>query len=116
MKFGLDTMIFTGSFTDEYTDRFKKIKELGFDGVVVSDDILMRAISKHYPEEKAIARAVEAGVDMVLHSNVDKYDEAIADRIVAVLRRLVESGRISEARIEQSFQRVMSLKRRYGLI
>jgi D-psicose/D-tagatose/L-ribulose 3-epimerase len=36
MKFGLDTMIFTGRFTDEYTDRFKKIKELGFDGVEIA--------------------------------------------------------------------------------
>ena len=36
MKFGLDTMIFTGSFTDKYTDRFKKIKELGFDGVEIA--------------------------------------------------------------------------------
>jgi D-psicose/D-tagatose/L-ribulose 3-epimerase len=36
MKFGLDTMIFTGAFTDEYTDRFGKIKEMGFDGVEIA--------------------------------------------------------------------------------
>jgi D-psicose/D-tagatose/L-ribulose 3-epimerase len=36
VKYGVDTLIFTGSFTDEYTDRFEKIKELGFDGVEIA--------------------------------------------------------------------------------
>ncbi len=36
MKYGLNTLIFTGNFTDENTDLFKGIKEIGFDSVEIA--------------------------------------------------------------------------------
>lgn len=91
-------------------------KGLGFDGVVFTDDLNMGAIQQHYPLEQAVALCVEAGADVVLHANVDHYDPATAAKTIAILRRLVESGRIREERIDESFQRIMRLKSRLGSI
>ena len=90
-------------------------QKLGFDGLVLTDDLNMGAIQAHYPLDEAIALAVQAGADIILHANIQPYDPAIAARTIAILRGLIESGRVSETRVEQSFRRVMSLKQKLGL-
>jgi len=84
--------------------------ELGFDGVVISDDMQMAAITAHYGFETAIRKALEAGVDILVFGNNLSYDEEIVPRAIAVIRDLVETGVVSEARIDQSWQRIMRLK------
>ena len=85
--------------------------ELNFEGVVISDDILMKAITENYGFETAIQKALEAGIDIILiTNNADHYDEAIARRAFSVIQKLVEEGIISEARIDQSYQRIQKLK------
>jgi beta-N-acetylhexosaminidase len=84
--------------------------ELGFDGVVISDDMQMAAITAHYGFEIAIRKALEAGVDILVFGNNLRYDEEIVPRAIAVIRKLVDTGVISEARIDQSWQRIMRLK------
>jgi beta-glucosidase-like glycosyl hydrolase len=86
-------------------------EHLGFDGVVFTDDLNMGAIQAHYPLEQSVELCVTAGADVVLHANVMQYDPGIASRTVAILRQLVESGRLSEARVEQSYQRITGMKR-----
>ena len=87
---------------------------LGFHGVVVSDDLQMRAITDNYGLETAIVLAVHAGVDILLFgNNAGVYDEAIAEKAAAILRRAVDSGRITRERIVESFNRIMNLKARY---
>jgi beta-N-acetylhexosaminidase len=85
--------------------------ELGFDGVVISDDMQMAAITAHYGFETAIRKALEAGVDILVFGNNLSYDEEIVPRAIAVIRNLVDTGVISEARIDQSWQRIMRLKK-----
>ncbi len=85
-------------------------KELGFKGLVISDDLDMGAIRKHYPYKKAVELAINAGVDIILRSNVLIYDEAITRKTVALIKQLVKDGRISEKRIEESFNRIQRLK------
>jgi beta-N-acetylhexosaminidase len=86
---------------------------LGFQGVVVSDDLQMKAITDEYGFEDAIRRAVEAGVDILLFgNNAGVFDAEVASKAVAVLRTLVASGALSESRIDESFRRIMALKRR----
>jgi beta-N-acetylhexosaminidase len=91
-------------------------EQLAFDGVVFTDDLNMGAIQAHYSLEQSVELCVTAGADVVLHANVMQYDPAIAARTVAILRQLVESGKLSEKRIERSCQRLVGLKRRAGLI
>jgi beta-N-acetylhexosaminidase len=86
--------------------------KLGFAGVVISDDMQMGAIVDHYGFETAIRKALEAGVDILVFGNNLEYDEEIVPRAIAVISHLVASGVLSEARINQSYQRIMRLKNR----
>jgi beta-N-acetylhexosaminidase len=87
--------------------------ELGFDGVVVTDDMQMKAIAGEYGFETALRRAIEAGADVLLFgNNTGRYEPRIAAKAHAAIRRMVENGRISRDRIEQSWRRITSLRQR----
>lgn len=85
-------------------------QELGFDGVVISDDIQMRGITDLFKVEKAIELAIVAGVDMIAVANNLTYSGTIAERFVTTVKRMLDQGVIDEARIDQSYQRVLRLK------
>ena len=85
-------------------------EELGFEGVVVSDDLQMAAISDHYGLESAIRMAIEAGVDILVFGNNLEYDEEIVPKAVGIIRDLVKAGIISESRIDESYTRILRLK------
>jgi beta-N-acetylhexosaminidase len=88
-------------------------RDLGFRGVVISDDMQMKAIAEHYGLETAIRQAIDAGVDILLFgNNVSVYDPTIARRASEIIRELVAQGVISRERIELSYQRIMELKKR----
>lgn len=90
---------------------------LGFDGVVTSDDMQMRAISNHYGLEQSIKLSVNAGVDMVMFcNNVPESNNRPADKIHGIIKNLVLSGEISRERIEQSYERIINLKKQIGLV
>lgn len=87
--------------------------QLHYNGVVFSDDMQMHAITKHYPLEESILLAINAGVDILTFSNnIQGSQERTVDKVHQIIRKLVESGTISEDRIDQSFDRIMMLKRR----
>lgn len=89
-------------------------QKLGFQGVVTSDDMEMRAISSHYGLDESVPSAVEAGIDVLCFGNNQSYDPDIAPKAIDILARAVASGRIPESRIDESVQRIQSLKRRRG--
>jgi beta-N-acetylhexosaminidase len=86
--------------------------ELGYDGVVISDDMQMGAIRRHYGYEDAVLAAVDAGVDVLAISNNVLFEEDVVSRTVTILQRAVAQGRIPRARIEQSYGRIQRLKQR----
>nr|WP_320051122.1 glycoside hydrolase family 3 protein [uncultured Desulfuromonas sp.] len=88
---------------------------LGYEGVVISDDLQMKAISDHYGLETAIEKALNAGVDMLVFGNNLSYNEHCVEQAVDMIRRLVKQGRISEERINESWQRITMLKRRLSV-
>lgn len=85
---------------------------LGFKGVVFSDDMQMYAISKNYGLEHAMALAINAGVDvLVFGNNVSQSDRPItATEMHALIKSLVLQGKISKSRIDEAYQRIVSLK------
>jgi len=87
-------------------------EELGYEGVVISDDMQMGAITNSYGFETAIQKALEAGVDILAFANNSVYEEDIAARAIEVIKRLVEAGVIGEERITASYQRIQRLKTR----
>ena len=86
-------------------------QQLGFEGVVVSDDMKMGAIAQNYSLEESIELAVKAGVDILLFgNNSSSYDPQIAQKAFNIIRKLVERGTLSRDRIQQSYQRISNLK------
>lgn len=87
-------------------------QELGYEGVIMTDCMEMQAISDHYGTIRAAVMAVEAGADTVLISH--RYDLQVG--AIEALVEAVESGRISEERIDESVKRLLVLKQRRGLL
>jgi beta-N-acetylhexosaminidase len=82
-------------------------EQLGWDGVVSTDAMEMKAISDNYGFEQAIGLAVDAGVDILLYGN-DGDD--VVPRVLAALKGFVADGTITEERIDQSWGRIQELK------
>jgi beta-N-acetylhexosaminidase len=87
-------------------------QEMGFEGVVISDDLQMKAIAARYGLETVIRQAILAGVDILLFANNSVFEEDIAARAAETIRALVEKGDIPRERIDESFRRIMKLKER----
>lgn len=82
---------------------------LHFEGVVVSDDMQMRAIAAHYSLEEAIVLAINAGVDVLIFG--DQLDETPkVTTLVDLVEKKVESGEISMKRIDEAYDRIVRLK------
>ena len=89
-------------------------ERLGFDGVVLSDDMEMKAIASHYGLKQAVQYGIEAGLDVLCFGNNMNFDPNIGERAAGLIEQLVAAGKISEARIDQSFQRIQKLKQRHS--
>jgi len=83
-------------------------EELGFDGIIFTDAMDMSAIARRHSPEDAAVRAIEAGADVIL---MPPDVERAVNGVVAA----VESGRLSEERIDASVRRVLEAKARVGL-
>jgi beta-N-acetylhexosaminidase len=81
-------------------------RRLGWDGVVVTDDLGAEAIATRYMREEAVALALEAGNDILLFANQTIYVPDLAAELVESVLDLVISGRITEARLDQSIERL----------
>ncbi|MBK9124657.1 MAG: beta-N-acetylhexosaminidase [Chloroflexi bacterium] len=89
-------------------------EEMGFTGLIMTDAIEMDAIDTTYSIPEASIRAIEAGVDLVAfgaHLSPNTQVEAIKATADAV-----RSGRLTEARIDESVRRILDAKARYGLL
>lgn len=87
-------------------------KKLGFNGVTISDDMTMRAISSNYSFDKSVELAVNAGIDILLYVTNLRNGTSLLNQIVDVVVNKVNAGVISEERINESYNRIMALKQR----
>jgi beta-N-acetylhexosaminidase len=86
---------------------------LGYTGLVVSDDLLMGAVTHRYGLEEAGVLALRAGVDMLLISGNGPRDEGRApERMVAAIRRALEDGRLSRGQVQAALRRVADFRGR----
>ena len=86
--------------------------KLGFSGVVVTDDMQMRAVSAHYGLKESIRLAVLAGADILLFGNNLQYDPQLPEKAVGALVELVEENKVTPLRLRQSWERIQALKLR----
>ena len=78
--------------------------ELGFGGVVVSDDMQMGAISKHYDLKESVTLAINAGVDMLLFAN--QLSQIETGELVDAIFAQVKAGAVPQKRIIESNKRI----------
>ena len=83
--------------------------ELGWDGIVVTDDLQAAAITRSFGRDEAILLALEAGNDLLLFANQQVYEPAIVARVVKIVEAAVSSGRIPASRIDEADGRVRAL-------
>ncbi|WP_347563655.1 beta-N-acetylhexosaminidase [Pseudoflavonifractor sp. 524-17] len=86
-------------------------REMGFQGVVFTDDLTMAAVADTYDMGTAAVLAVEAGCDVLLICSGEANLTAAYESILAA----VEEGRIPESRLDESVQRILTLKYQTGL-
>ncbi len=83
-------------------------QDLGFTGVIVTDDLNMHAISDHYSSSEAAVLAIEAGNDLLCFTKLTTEPAAIV--------QAVHEGRITEKTIDQSLERILTLKKKLNLL
>ena len=84
---------------------------LGFQGVIVTDDMAMGAIVNEYSFETALRMAIEAGADLLcLSNNGGTYNSELVPQAVRTIKRMVADGTVSAERIHASAERVRALK------
>jgi beta-N-acetylhexosaminidase len=83
-------------------------KDLGFDGLVLTDSMSMHAISRRFGNDKAAAMAVGAGVDVVL-------DPPDPDAALRGIREAVARGEVARDQLDRSVERLLRAKARLGL-
>lgn len=89
-------------------------EDLGYQGLILTDALDMDAIDTNYPAGAAAVQAVLAGVDvLVLGPHMPLSDQQAAMQAVV---EAVRSGAIPESRIDESVQRILEAKARYGVL
>lgn len=82
-------------------------RELGFDGLVVSDDLRMGAIERHYGLARAAVLALEAGVDVLLIADDRLPDgRSATDVVLGAVHRALAGGRLDPERVASALRRV----------
>ena len=81
-----------------------------FDGLVVTDDLQMKAITEHYRIADAVRLAINAGADLLIFGNQLVPIPQDPKSLIELIYRDVKSGKISEARINEAYQRIIKLK------
>jgi beta-N-acetylhexosaminidase len=89
-----------------------RAKYIGFDGVVVSDDLEMGAVNDEFTVEERVIKAINAGTDILVFSNISLRDTELGPRLHAIIAEAVRDGRIPRGRIEKAYGKIMLLKRR----
>lgn len=125
---GYDELVMTGHL---YLDKYAKRGEakypatlsrtittgllrdkLGFKGVVISDDMEMGSIRKHFGTYDAAILAIKAGVDLLIVSNTAKPRRNLPESYVAAIAKAARGDKVLRQRIEQSYRRIVKLKKR----
>jgi len=86
--------------------------KLGFEGVIVSDDLQMSAISKHYDLKQTVTLAINSGVNMLLFAN-QQSQQITLKQIVDTIYSQILDEQISLEKIIKSNQRIDSMMNKY---
>jgi beta-N-acetylhexosaminidase len=83
---------------------------LGFNGVVLSDEMFMSSISQNYNFEEAVVLAVNAGNDILLFNKNEYNGNSLVAEVVNIIKQKINEGVILENDINQAYARITELK------
>ena len=86
-------------------------RQLHFNGVIITDDLQMKAISNNYGLAEAVRLAINAGADLLVFANEIADKPQDPKEIIDMIYFDVKSGRISEKMIDNAYIRIMRLKK-----
>ena len=89
-------------------------KQMKYNGVIISDDMQMKAISKHYSLKESVTLAINSGVDMILFANQLAHHSV--EDLVNVIYSEVKNGNIAYERILESNKRIKNLHTKNSII
>jgi beta-N-acetylhexosaminidase len=85
--------------------------DLGFRGLIITDDLEMGAITKNYALEEVALEAVLAGADILLICHSSEHQE----QVLSNLKAAVQNGELTMERIDESVGRIIRLKQKHGM-
>jgi len=121
---GYSDMIMTGHlFKSDWDDRYPVSlsrsaitgvlrNDLGFEGVVISDELFMRAIQDNYGFDEALVKAINAGTDILLFNTNIYNNQSLTRYVIDLVSRKVDEGEIDMAMIDAAYGRIQELKTR----
>jgi beta-N-acetylhexosaminidase len=87
-------------------------EQLQFEGLIITDDMQMKAISDYYGLEQAVTLAINAGADMFIFGNqLSEYSQD-PEEIIDIIQKQVTAGLIPLEKIDAAYSRIMAFKQR----
>ena len=104
------TGIYPASLSRKFIAKYLRMK-YRYNGVIITDDLKMKAIKVLYGTKLSVRKAFEAGNDII----VFRYNNKKEDKIIEQIISLVKKGKIKENRINKSVKRIIDLKNKYEI-
>ncbi|MFT4058124.1 MAG: glycoside hydrolase family 3 N-terminal domain-containing protein [Legionella sp.] len=89
-------------------------EKIGYEGVIVSDDLQMQAITDHYSLDDALCLTINAGADMIIFAN--QLGKISATEVIEHIESLVLTHKIDLQRIEEAYHRIVRLKQQLNCL
>lgn len=104
------TGIYPASLSKRFITKYIR-KKYKYKGLIITDDLKMKAIKFIYGPDIAVRKAFEAGNDIIVFRFNKDEEKRVIDRII----RLVKQGKIKESRINRSVKRIIQTKEKYNI-
>ena len=104
------TGLYPASLSRKFITKYLR-KKYRYRGLIITDDLKMKAIKLIYGAKLAVTKAFEAGNDIIVFRYNSKEEIEVIEKVIS----LVKKGKIKENRINKSVQRIINLKNKYEI-
>ena len=104
------TGIYPASLSRKFIAKYIR-KKYRYNGLIITDDLKMRAIKFIYGPDIAVKKAFESGSDII----VFRFNQEEEKRVIEQITSLVKKGKIKENRINKSVSRIIKIKEKYNI-
>ena len=102
--------LYPASLSRKFITRYLR-KKYRYNGLIITDDLKMRAIKFIYGPDLAVRKAYESGNDVI----VFRFNKDVEIRVMERIINLTKMGKIKESRINRSVKRIIKIKEKYNI-